>query len=121
MATINVSCPWCDETVTIEEWEDDEVTCTHCGKQSLVMYDEVFDPILGEEFQLWTLEKKGKEASSMKIGALVEQAKKELLEEAIAEKKDLLKERIREIRMAEKTLGRLKQQYQKLLGEEVEE
>lgn len=55
----------------------------------------------------------------MKIRDLVEQAKQELVEENIAEKKELLKERLREITESEKVLADLKGQYQELLDTEV--
>ncbi len=55
----------------------------------------------------------------MKMAELEVQAKKELVEENIAEKKDLLKERLREIAEIEKGLQVMKGQYQKLLDTEV--
>ena len=56
----------------------------------------------------------------MKVRELEDQAKKELTEENIAEQKELLKERILEIRAARATLSRMEGQYQKLLDTEVE-
>lgn len=55
----------------------------------------------------------------MKMAELEEKAKIELQEENIAEKKELLKERLREIAENEKVLHKLKEQYQKLLDMEV--
>ena len=55
----------------------------------------------------------------MLMQELEAQAKKELAEENIAEKKDLLKERLREIAEDEEVLQKLKAQYQKLLDTEV--
>ena len=57
----------------------------------------------------------------MKCRELEEVAKKELQDELIGKKKELLKERIREIRKAKKVLVTLERQYQELLGEEIEE
>lgn len=48
-------------------------------------------------------------------------AKTELEEEAIAEKKELLKERLREIRSAKKTLAKLEKQYQELLDKDLDD
>ncbi len=55
----------------------------------------------------------------MKFRELEERAKKELQEENIAEKKDLLKERLRELAECEECLAKLKKQYQRLLDENV--
>ena len=55
----------------------------------------------------------------MKIRDLQKQAKKEIKDENIAEKKELLKERIREITESERVLAELKTQYQDLLDAEV--
>ena len=57
----------------------------------------------------------------MKIRELEQQAKEELQEENLAEKKELLKERIQEIREARKVLDRLEEQYQELLEQDIED
>jgi len=49
------------------------------------------------------------------------QAKSELTEELIEEKKELLKERIREIRSSRKVLNLLEKKYQELLDTEIED
>lgn len=56
-----------------------------------------------------------------KFKDIEEQAKKELAEEEIRNKKELLKERIREIEEAEKTMRKLKRQYQDLLEKDIDE
>ena len=54
-----------------------------------------------------------------KMKDLVEQAKKELTEENIAEKKELLKERIQEIKRARLVLATLEERYQELLEQDI--
>ena len=49
------------------------------------------------------------------------QAKSELTEELIEEKKELLKERIREIRSSKRVLNKLEKQYTELLETEIED
>ena len=56
----------------------------------------------------------------MKFRELEELAKKELQDELIAEKKSLLKERLREIQDAQKVLAALKKKYQELLDKDVD-
>lgn len=56
----------------------------------------------------------------MKFKEIEELVKKELLEEDIAKKKELLKERLREIRDVRRILARLEKQYQEFLDQETE-
>ena len=49
------------------------------------------------------------------------QAKSELTEELIEAKKELLKERIREIRSSKRVLNKLEEKYQELLDTEIED
>ena len=48
-------------------------------------------------------------------------AKQELLEEAVEEKKEEIKYRLREVRYARKILAELERQYQSLLNESIED
>ena len=60
-------------------------------------------------------------STPMTFKDIEEQAKNELLEEHIEEKKEILKERIREIEHCERTLKSLKTQYRALLDKEIAE
>jgi hypothetical protein len=57
----------------------------------------------------------------MRFRELEEQAKKELQDEMIFQKKELLKERLREIKDAQKVLAALRKQYQEFLDRDIDE
>ena len=52
---------------------------------------------------------------------LVDEAEKELEEEKVELAKDIIKERIKEIKYAEKVLLKLKNKYEDLLGKDIDE
>ena len=56
-----------------------------------------------------------------KIGELEEQAKEELEEESRILGKEVIKERLKEIRSAKKTLAKMEKQYEELLTKNLEE